>query len=89
MNKISNKLILQAKTKIWESMEVCKGTAIKTQMLSEFDPTENEKRFMKTWQIKMQIWEENRQNYLLDERLRYEHVNDNMYQNGTKIDRFF
>ena len=34
---------------------VCKGAVIKTQLLPEFDPTENGTGFMKATQTKIQI----------------------------------
>ena len=35
-------------------ISICKGAAIKAQMLPEFNPTENGTSFMKAWQTKMQ-----------------------------------
>lgn len=45
---------------------MCKDASIKTQMLSEFDPTENELGSIEACQTKMQIYEENGQKYLLE-----------------------
>ena len=54
LNKVSNKLVPQNLRELW-ILKVCKDATIKTQMLSGFDPAENETVSMKTWQTEMQI----------------------------------
>ena len=45
---------------------MCKGAAIKNQLLSGFNHTKNDTVNMKAWQTKMQIRKKNGQEYLVE-----------------------